>query len=1664
MKKQLFISLLTGLMISRAFCIPYASVHFPGKNPGEAKHLIRDSVMMLYNESMEATWSIENRTIRLVKIKNRYDGKEIVFTGRPFFSIGLASGEVYSNEDFTLRQFVRVSDLAGTDSLPTPALRFAGKELSAELYAAKAGMTVVWSVELRNESNYVRQKIIVTTDQKPVSVAFVSFFDSPLNGAQYAGSVLGAPITCDNFFFGMENPVAQSKALINRMIGQLTSNPVDVSHIIQSAGEYIVAVEHGSEPDFDIESFQLKQNGKLIAEDQHILNGKNGSHLYRLAVNDYRKGDAYTLHADVQNEKNQAWMAYVYLYRKTDDVLNFYVVREDTLLPGKQISESLVMGVTPERQNRRAFQYYLDRERARPYKQFLHYNTWWDIPDYVSTFSFDADQLTERMEGWYRKFIQPYGVQFHSFVFDDGWDDLEHLWYIDPVKFPDGFAPHAKLCRAYDSGIGVWFSPFGGYNPRKAHRINTAQREGMELNVAGLSLAGPNYYKRFYERSADMIVNYKVNYFKYDGLGGSEPQYLPDMEAGTRLISDLRKINPDIYFNVTTGTWSSPFWLLFADCTWRGSFDLQQAGEGEDTQMFITYRDGTLHNNVVNRSPLYPLNSIMTVGIAYANHGAPNRFISDNEKGFKDMVRSYFASGSSLQELYISYDKMKDNFWPILAEAALWSKANEAVLVDTHWVGGSPINLEVYGFASWNGTKGILSLRNPSSQPLEYTVDLQQALALQPSENGTFLLKSPWKEDNGKPVKAIQSDCPETITLSPFELMVVEIVRDKTSSVVYQQSDELFPNPERGFHSHTSCRLGAQYGGLDENMLQSLRARNISLLGRSFYLHEFRDQPLSALAMAQIENEFEAMRKAGLKCILRFAYSGNETEPDAPLSIVLQHLDQLKPCFEKNMDVIALLQAGFIGAWGEMHSSSNNLDKPETMGVILDKMLEVLPDHRMIQVRTPRYKMEYVQRNTALTHDEAFSGSKVARVGHYNDCFLASPTDYGTYAAIETEKEYIHAEGLFLPVGGETCPPSGIEPADCEKAENEMRRLHWNYLNESYYRGVHERWIEQGCMDNIIRELGYRFVLHSAEYHNNISENGELKIKMKISNVGYGCLYNPRHIEFILKNTVTSDIYFAVAKDDPRYWTPLSMIEINTSLGIPPDMPAGDYELYLNLPDPAPSIHDNPDYSIRLANMDVWDSTTGYNNLLHRVKIGSKKPANPTCDAYFVKKLPLDMSVLVEEDVYTEPAPDNGANIIWCYGSTVLVRNDNDVYLTELAVDPAVKPLNNCYWKLLKRNAEGWNCIFSDDGNRTREPSPMVVFPNNDVFVSVNPILVSGPEVYYGPAQPQIVRFSIGNDTVAPRTLLPDWVGDPSFTDHSYRSFVADGKNRELILFQNIEYSHAEWSFYDRTGNFSAKGKIVWPWGSEYVNPVAVRICYPAVALVDRKVFFCGVSDITEPNPAWSAFKKELTGRAGYDFRRLFFTWTNDISKEEFQPWIEISSREETCGSIMPCDLYVAPDESVHLLWTETAIDTRLREKFFPDEKQSEALCHAVIRNGKIQKRSNIIICHENEVKPVASMGRFHSTPDGRLWVVYYVSGTEKNEETGTEIVVSENRISEIKNGKPSHEYQTIPLKIPFSTFFTASVRAGNAPSAILDLHGTCPNSNQVRYAAVRLF
>jgi hypothetical protein len=436
----------------------------------------------------------------------------------------------------------------------------------------------------------------------------------------------------------------------------------------------------------------------------------------------------------------------------------------------------------------------------------------------------------------------------------------------------------------------------------------------------------------------------------------------------------------------------------------------------------------------------------------------------------------------------------------------------------------------------------------------------------------------------------------------------------------------------------------------------------------------------------------------------------------------------------------------------------------------------------------------------------------------------------------------------------------------------------------------------------------------------------------------------------------------------------------------------------------------------------------------------------------------LNPRVEIEEEIYRFTPANNGAGPMWCFGSTSIVRIGDKVFASGLETVPEWKPLNNCRWMLFERDKTGWKKLITDEKGRTREPSPMAAFQNGQFFLSANPTLTSLSD-YDGPSQPEMFLFNSKTDLSKPEQVSPVWEGNPPFSEHSYRSLASDGANGELILFQNIGYKHAEWAFLDRTGKWSAQGKITWPWGDEYELPGPIRICYPNVMIKDRAVYFCGVSDILEPNKEWRDYKRELTGKEwDYDFRRLFFTWTDDITKNKFNSWIEVASREETCGWISPCDLRVDHEGIVHLLWSERAIDERLREKFFPEKMQSHSLNYATVRNGKVTDRKIIAIAEEGKSNEIPGQARFHITPDSRVMIIYFVSGSNADGQP-----VSENRIVELTSEGPGNHI-TLPLKQPFSNFFTATVRAGSKPSYLIDIMGTPEGvNNAVHYARINL-
>lgn len=454
------------------------------------------------------------------------------------------------------------------------------------------------------------------------------------------------------------------------------------------------------------------------------------------------------------------------------DVLQCTLPYNILLKPGEPIVHSSVIGVVPQGQLRRGFLYYVERERAHPYRPFLHYNSWYDIGygpekilenDFLDVIKQFGDELIRKRK-----------VVMDSIVLDDGWDDPASLWRFHG-DFPNGFSNLQKAAEKYDAKLGVWLSPFGGYGKSKEERLKYGRQQGFETNKSGFSLEGSTYYKRFCDVCVNMLREYDLTYFKFDGIGvggrpaGTNSEFAQDMNALLRLTSDLRSVKPDVFINITTGTWSSPFWLWYGDSIWRSGRDWGTHGAGSKRQQQITYRDKETYHNVVLRSPLHPLNSLMTQGFMFANHGLPK-----DKDNLTDDMRAFFASGTNCQELYVTPSLMKAQDWDALAEAAKWSRSNADVLIDTHWIGGDPANGQIYGWASWSKRKGIISLRNPHNKPGSITIDISEAFELPKGAPKRYSLKYPWKNDPAKAVINLIAGKKHTFKLKPFEVLVFD--------------------------------------------------------------------------------------------------------------------------------------------------------------------------------------------------------------------------------------------------------------------------------------------------------------------------------------------------------------------------------------------------------------------------------------------------------------------------------------------------------------------------------------------------------------------------------------------------------------------------------------------------------------------------------------------------------------------------------------------------------------------------------------------------------------------------------------------------------------------------------------------------------------------------
>jgi hypothetical protein len=443
------------------------------------------------------------------------------------------------------------------------------------------------------------------------------------------------------------------------------------------------------------------------------------------------------------------------------------------LRKGQSITYSAVVGVTREGQLRRDFADYVERERAHPYRPFLHYNSWYDI-GYFTPYT-EAEAL-DRINTFGQELSIKRGVKLDSFLFDDGWDDRSGSWGFSK-DFPRGFVPLREAAAKYGAAPGMWLSPWGGYSTPKDERLKNGKAAGYEIIDDGLALSGPKYYQRFHDVVMQLVDKDGINQFKFDGTGNADSvfpgsRFDSDFAAAIELIKDIRADKPDTFINLTTGTWASPFWLRYADSIWRGGEDDWHAGVGTEREQWITYRDQQTYENIVIQGPLFPINSLMLHGIIYAQKN--KRLNTDPGHDFANEVHTYFGTGTQLQEMYITPSLLSQQDWDTLAEAAKWSRTNAQVLRDTHWIGGDPGRLDVYGWASWSPAKAIVTLRNPDAHPQKAVIDLQRQLELPQGAARQFKVRDVWKTGGDVP-QQLDADRVTTITLAPFEVLTLEL-------------------------------------------------------------------------------------------------------------------------------------------------------------------------------------------------------------------------------------------------------------------------------------------------------------------------------------------------------------------------------------------------------------------------------------------------------------------------------------------------------------------------------------------------------------------------------------------------------------------------------------------------------------------------------------------------------------------------------------------------------------------------------------------------------------------------------------------------------------------------------------------------------------------------
>jgi len=451
------------------------------------------------------------------------------------------------------------------------------------------------------------------------------------------------------------------------------------------------------------------------------------------------------------------------------------------------ISQTAVLGVgAKDDPLELAFADYIETIR-RPLRIMLHYNSWYDLRQTEIT----NEAIISTFEAFRKNVLDPYGIAMTSVVPDDGYQEPQSIWVPRPAIFPDGLRTLRRELEARGTRLGLWL-PFNGFNLD----VEWGRRQGFETSDRGryYCLVGPNYNAAIRAALERIIHEGNINYLKHDfnqlQCSAEGHGHLPDerhgheanLDAQLELMALERRIQPDIFLNVTSYVWHSPWWLKHADTIWMNSSDYgynktwpQLSPREWDT----SYRDVHFHHLYIRQRCLVPVSAMMTHGIIHGRYeplGGPDETLRE----FADNVMMYYGRGVQLLEWYITPDLMTADRWDVLGRATRWAIRNRDTLEQSVFVGGDPAAGEPHGYAHFKDDRGILVLRNPDLAAQEIAVPFDKSTRYRGPSGQSFVGRVIYPHVEPLPDR-YTSGRPIRLRLPGACVMAVELTRGKPS-------------------------------------------------------------------------------------------------------------------------------------------------------------------------------------------------------------------------------------------------------------------------------------------------------------------------------------------------------------------------------------------------------------------------------------------------------------------------------------------------------------------------------------------------------------------------------------------------------------------------------------------------------------------------------------------------------------------------------------------------------------------------------------------------------------------------------------------------------------------------------------------------------------------